>query len=96
MNRHVPPQTISSREFNQNTGRAKQAADHGPVVITDRGEPAYVLLSYKEYQELASTSDPQPRKMSLADALNDPRPEADFEFEFPRLQWHMRKIDFDV
>ena len=31
--------TLTSREFNQDTGRAKTAARHGPVFITDRGKP---------------------------------------------------------
>lgn len=44
--------TISSREFNQDTGRAKIAAQQGPVYITDRGTPAHVLLTYEEYQRL--------------------------------------------
>lgn len=95
MNRHVPPQTMSSREFNQNTGRAKEAADSGPVVITDRGEPAYVLLSYEDYLQLSPSTE-QGRKMSLAEALHDPRPEADVDFEIPRLDWRMRGIDFDI
>jgi hypothetical protein len=29
--------TLSSREFNQDTGRAKKLAGNGPVFITDRG-----------------------------------------------------------
>ena len=37
--------TVSSREFNQDTGRAKIAARSGPVFITDRGRPAHVLQS---------------------------------------------------
>jgi len=44
--------TISSREFNQDLGRAKKAAQDGPVIITDRGQPAHVLLSIEEYQRL--------------------------------------------
>ncbi|PCJ47276.1 MAG: prevent-host-death protein, partial [Gammaproteobacteria bacterium] len=36
--------TLSSREFNQDTGRAKKEALDGPVYITDRGRPAFVLL----------------------------------------------------
>lgn len=43
---------LTSREFNQDTGRAKKAAEEGPVFITDRGRPAHVLLSIKEYQRL--------------------------------------------
>lgn len=43
---------MSSREFNQDASRAKRAAQSGPVIITDRGAPAHVLLSYEEYQRL--------------------------------------------
>jgi prevent-host-death family protein len=96
MNRHVPKQTMSSREFNQNTGKAKQAADHGPLVITDRGEPAYVLMRYEDFDKLVPVSEHAARKMTLAEALHDPRPEADVDFEFPRLDWRMREIDFEV
>ena len=45
--------TLSSRDFNQDLGRAKKAANDGPVFITDRGKPAHVLLSFAEYRRLA-------------------------------------------
>jgi prevent-host-death family protein len=44
--------TLTSREFNQDTSRAKRAAAKGPVFITDRGKPGHVLLSIKEYRRL--------------------------------------------
>jgi len=44
--------TFSSREFNQDTSRAKKAAARGPVFITDRGKPAHVLLSIEQYRRL--------------------------------------------
>ena len=44
--------TLSSRELNQDLGRAKRAAHDGPVIITDRGRPVHVLLSYDEYQRI--------------------------------------------
>ena len=70
--------TITSREFNQETGRAKKAARNGPVFILDRGRPAYVLLSIKEYQEITS------KGKSIVDLLA--MPDADLvEFEPPRL-----------
>ncbi|HEY4713325.1 MAG TPA: type II toxin-antitoxin system Phd/YefM family antitoxin [Aquirhabdus sp.] len=47
--------TLSSREFNQDTSRAKKATQEGPVFITDRGRPAHVLLSIKDYQLLTHT-----------------------------------------
>ena len=46
-------QTLTSREFNQDTARAKRAANDGPVFITDRGKRAYVLLSNADYERLA-------------------------------------------
>ena len=43
---------MSARDFNRDVSAAKRAADAGPVVITDRGEPAYVLLSIDAYRRL--------------------------------------------
>ena len=45
--------TLSSREFNQDTGAAKRAAANGPVIITDRGRPAHVLLTFEDYRKLS-------------------------------------------
>jgi prevent-host-death family protein len=44
--------SISSREFNQQVSMAKKASRQGPVLITDRGKPTHVLLSYEAYQQL--------------------------------------------
>lgn len=44
--------TMSAREINQDVSAAKRAAARGPVVITDRGQPAYVLLTIEEYWRL--------------------------------------------
>jgi prevent-host-death family protein len=72
---------ISSRELNQDVGKAKRAAEQGPVVITDRGRPAYVLLSYADYLRRLLPE----QKETLFDMLRDDRPGADFDYEFPRL-----------
>ena len=45
--------TMTAREFNQSVARAQRVADDQPVMITNRGEPAYVLLSIAEYHRLA-------------------------------------------
>lgn len=91
MQRHHLPNTISSREFNQDLAKAKRAAKQGPLIITDRGKPAYVLMNYEDYALLTRS------KKSLVDVLADDRPEADFDFEFPRLSddWGLRIPDFD-
>lgn len=48
--------TLSSREFNQRASEAKKAANQGPVFITDRGQPAHVLLSIDAYNNLIGHS----------------------------------------
>ena len=44
--------TMSSREFNQDSSKAKKATRKGPVFITDRGQPAHVLLSIEDYRRI--------------------------------------------
>jgi prevent-host-death family protein len=70
--------TISSRDFNQDVSRAKRAADEGPVVITDRGEPAYVLLRHDAYRRLVGGGP------TIRALLDQPGVE-DIEFDPPRL-----------
>lgn len=41
--------TISARDFSRDMAKAKRAASDGPVFITDRGEPRYVLLNVDDY-----------------------------------------------
>ena len=79
--------TLSSREFNQDTSRAKKAASKGPVFITDRGKPAHVLLSIEDYQRITGGH----RK--IADALAMPDL-ADSEFDPPRVNIGLRPADF--
>ncbi len=45
--------TISSRDFNQDVGRAKRAARLEPVFITDRGRPSHVLMSFETYRQIS-------------------------------------------
>jgi prevent-host-death family protein len=72
--------TLSSREFNQNTSRAKKAARKGPVFITDRGRPTYVLLLIDEFERISAKHG----RKSLAEALA--MPNADLvDFEPPRM-----------
>ena len=44
--------TLSAREFNQDVSVAKRAAGNEPVIITDRGQPAFVLLAIDDYRRL--------------------------------------------
>ena len=70
--------TLSSRQFNQNTSGAKKATRFGPVIITDRGKPAHVLLTIEQYRQLAGG------RMTLLEALAQPGGHK-FDFDPPRL-----------
>jgi hypothetical protein len=50
--------TLSSRDL--------EAVQNGPLIITDRGKPSYVLMTYDEFNRLSG----QPR--SLIDVLAMP------------------------
>lgn len=80
--------TLSSREFNQDTSRAKKAASEGPVFITDRGKPAHVLLSIEEYRRITGQQD------SIIEMLGLPPGIEDVEIEFPRSCELPRPADF--
>lgn len=81
--------TISSREFNQDAGGAKKAAEKGPVIITDRGRPSHVLLSYEAYERLVG------KELSLLAALGMQGGE-DIEFDPPKLTGPLTKpVDLD-
>lgn len=70
--------TLSSRVFNQDTSRAKKAAQYGPVFITARGSPAHVLLSIEEYRRITS------QQQNIVTLLAMPAA-PDIVFEPPRL-----------
>jgi prevent-host-death family protein len=78
--------TVSSREFNQDASGAKRAASKGPVIITDRGRPAHVLLTIEAYQELTQ------KAASIADLLAMSGV-ADIAFETPRVGRIARPAD---
>ena len=69
---------LTSRDFNQDVSRAKRAADTGPVIITDRGEPAYVLLRHEDYKRLTG------KGKGIRNLLGQPGAE-DIAFDPPRL-----------
>ena len=69
--------SMSSRQFNQSAAAAKRAARAGPVLITERGRPSHVLLSYEHYRELRGAD------ANLGDLLSRTDGVGDVEFELP-------------
>jgi len=64
----------------------ERAASKGPVIITDRGRPAHVLLTIEAYQKLTQ------RAAGIADLLAMPGV-ADIDFEAPRMGHIARPAD---
>lgn len=70
--------TMSARELNQDVSVAKRRANDGPVVITDRGVPAYVLMTIEDYHRREGRGDLLVQRLSMDDDL-------DIEFEAVHL-----------
>lgn len=79
---------VSSRDFNQDVSAAKKAARQGPVLITDRGRPAHVLLSIEDYEALLG------QQSGIIDLLALPGVE-DIDFEPGKAGPMQRPASFD-
>jgi hypothetical protein len=73
--------------YTPDTGRATRGARRGPVVITDRGRPSHVLLTFEEYNRLAS------KGLTVIDLLGAPAGIEDVELEIPMLRDPARPAD---
>lgn len=78
--------TMTAREFNRDVSAAKREASRGPVVITDRGAPAYVLMSIEEYRRMGEKGMSLVERLSMDDDL-------DIEFEPARLGIELKVPD---
>ncbi|MBW9114698.1 type II toxin-antitoxin system Phd/YefM family antitoxin [Rhizobium cauense] len=78
--------TLSSRELNHDVSRAKKAAKRGPVVITDRGKPSHVLITYSEFERLTG------KRRNVVDALSMPGLST-IELDPPRAEIAPREVD---
>ncbi|MDR2013451.1 MAG: type II toxin-antitoxin system Phd/YefM family antitoxin [Rhodanobacter sp.] len=76
--------TLSGHELD--LGSAKRAANDGPVIITDRGKPSHVLLSFGEYKRLTGTT------RTLGDMLAAPSAD-DIELPLPARVERARLVD---
>lgn len=78
---------MTSASFNQNPSRAKKEANERPLVITEHGEASYVLVRYSDFEANWRKS------KSLLDALRDPSPDSDADFEPERLDFDRRDVE---
>jgi len=77
--------TLTSREFGHNVSSAKNLARQGPVLITDRGAPTFVLMNIGEYRKL-TVGEREVSLLEAMDGLSDSAEAADFEIEPIELQ----------
>lgn len=84
----MPIRQMTSRELNQDLARAKREACGGPVIITDRGRPAHVLMEYEDYRRLAGEG------TSILEALAMPSSE-DIDFDPPKVDIVLETDVFD-
>jgi prevent-host-death family protein len=78
--------TLSSRELNQDVSSAKKAAMQGPVIITDRGRPSHVLITYDEFRRMTG----EPRSLLEALAMSGL---SEIDFDPPRAEIMPRGVD---
>lgn len=87
---------MTSREFNQDLGRAKRESLCEPVIVTDRGSPKHVLLSYEQYEALMDNKD---AGRSLFDCFSEADPDVgDIDFDVllsPRSKTQRPPVEFD-
>ena len=79
--------TLSSREFGHNTSNAKKLAKEAPVFITDRGEPAFVLLNIQQYRDMAGMQK-EMSLLALMDSLPNSEKAGDFEITPLQIEIH--------
>ena len=79
--------STTSKDFNQNPSAIKKSADKGPVIITERGKPAYVMIRYGDFCTLT-----QGHK-SVLDSLYMIGAE-DIDFDPVRDTTTAREVDF--
>ncbi len=82
-------QTYTCREFNQYTSKIQKQARKEPVIISNRGKPDQVLMSYTAYQDLI---DKKPKR-TIADAIGY-SDACDIDFDPPRVEISFRPVDF--
>lgn len=79
---------VSSRDFSRDPGRAKKAAQEGPVFITNRQRTEHVLMTVEEYRRLSGS------KGSIVDRLALPESAA-IDFDPPRIVLGLKAAELD-
>ncbi|MCI5139589.1 MAG: type II toxin-antitoxin system Phd/YefM family antitoxin [Candidatus Electrothrix sp. AR1] len=71
--------TISCTALTRDIGKTKKAAQSNPIIITERDQPAYVLMTIEQYKKIVGNV------KNILDLLAMPDAE-DIELTPPRMQ----------
>lgn len=82
---------MTSREFNQRSSQAQKYALEEPVIITNRGTPAFVLMSYTEYEKVQQA---KPFRSALEALLPIDNDDVELELQ-TRSRAQRRPVDLD-
>ncbi len=88
MEKQKSDNTLTLSEVNQDFAKARKALKNGPLIITTRGEPSLVLMTYSNYIGQVR------RKPNLVDRLQLPMIDS-IEVEFPPLIGSRKPSDVD-
>lgn len=77
--------TITARQFSRDVSTATREANRGPVVITDRGEPAYVLVSIGDDRRIGATGSALVDCLSMDDDIDIEVEPARIELQDPKV-----------
>ncbi|MGH1978932.1 type II toxin-antitoxin system prevent-host-death family antitoxin [Rothia sp. L_38] len=86
----IKPSTIlTSRQLVQDVSAAKRAASVDPVIITDRGTPSFVQMTYEDYRKLGKQDQPDGAQFLQKISMQE-----DIDFGFERLNFEPRPAGF--
>ena len=85
--------TLKLAEMPRNSAKIREESLHKPVIITVRGEPTNVLLSYKEYVRVFKSSDN--RKTATELFAHKKAAYCDLESELVRNKELVKAPEFD-
>ena len=85
--------TLKLAEMPRNSAKIREESLHKPVIITVRGEPTNVLLSYKEYVRVFKSSDN--RKIATELFAHKKAAYCDLESELVRNKELVKAPEFD-
>ena len=64
---------VTSRELHRHPARARRMSQQGPVSITERGRPAYVLMTVADYEQMLARHTESPGDAATMLAPSTPR-----------------------